>query len=325
MTRIQQEHVHEDDYILIKYHSLDVNDILQLNRDGWLHKGITVLSKKPEVFNDKYATDTLGIGKNMVDALRYWLIAAGLAVDERKKVRASDETVSNISLTPLGKLLFKKDRFIEEDISLWVIHYQLASNKAKATTWYWLFNKLPVARFDGQLCLNYLLRWVDQFALKKKPNMSSLQKDVSCVLRTYTKAHSRRRSDVSPEDSFECPLASLQLVDYLENSDSFKLNSGKRLIPIHAFAYAVLQFMKLGRDEALVEIGFQDLLSAEGSPGRIFLLSAEGLLSNIDTLIEEFPKEFSFSKTAGLNTLRLRKPDVKALDLLAAGYKGMGN
>lgn len=287
-------------------------------RDGWLHKGISTIAKKPEIFADPFATDTFGIGRNMVDAVRYWLLASGLVV-EKKPARVDEK--SKFTLSPLGKVLLQKDRFIEEDVSLWVLHYQIASNSAKATAWFWFFNKFPSTRFDSQSFLGYLNRWVEQSEMKKKPNVSSLQKDVSCVLRTYTKAHGRRRSDFSPEDSFECPFSSLQLVDYLENSDSYKMNVGKRSIPVHAFAYAVIKYVQ--REEGRVEVGFQDLLSAENSPGRIFLLSSEGLLNNIDSLVEIFPKLFSFSKTAGLNTLRLRRIDVDPLDLLSEAYVGM--
>lgn len=293
-------------------------------RDGWLHKGLSAVRNKPEIFNQQHATDYLGIGKNMVESLHYWMCALGISYDEKRTEKDSEEKSSITKLSPLGKLLYKNDKFIEEDVSLWSLHYQLASNKSKATAWFWLFNKFPAQRFDSQSCLNYLQRWIEQSEVKKKPNLSSLQKDISCVLRTYTKAHGKRRSDFSPEDSFECPFATLQLVDYLENSDSYKLNTGNRSIPVHAFAYAVLQFMKQGREKEMVEVGFQDLLSSENSPGRIYLLSSEGLLQNIDALIEKFPKIFSFSKTAGLNTLRLRK-SVDALEILELAYEGREN
>jgi len=221
-------------------------------RDGWLHKGLNVVSKNPEIFSDKYATDTFGVGRNMVDAIRYWLNASGLI--ENGKVKSTAENAgSKVVFSSLGKLLYRRDRFIEEDLSLWALHFQLATNQDKATAWFWFFNKLPVTRFDSQICLNYLVRWIEQTEVKKKPNLTSLQKDINCLLRTYTKAHGKRRADYSPEDSFECPLASLQLVDFLEHSDSYKLNFGKRMVPVAAFAYAVLSFMneKAGRERKL--------------------------------------------------------------------------
>lgn len=291
-------------------------------RDGWLHKGLSVISKNPTIFADRHATDTFGVGRNMVDALRYWLAASCLIKEDKVKSTAEKSSTARFTFTDLGKLLFKHDRFIEEDLSLWVLHFEIATNKNKATSWFWFFNKLPVTRFDSQTCLNYLVRWIEQSSVKKKPNITSLQKDINCLLRTYTKAHGKRRSDYSPEDSFECPFASLQLIDYLENSDSYKVNYGKRFIPVHAFAYAVVSFIKHGQENQL-EAGFQELLSAEGSPGRAFLLSPEGLLANIDRMVDVFPREFSFSKTAGLNTLRIRNGKLNEIEVLERGYKGL--
>ena len=44
-------------------------------RKGWLSKGMRCVVKKPDVFiaHDENPMDVLGIGANMVKALRYWL------------------------------------------------------------------------------------------------------------------------------------------------------------------------------------------------------------------------------------------------------------
>ena len=49
-------------------------------RKGWLSKGMKYVQKKPDVFvaKDENPMDVLGIGANMVKALRYWLQAVGL-------------------------------------------------------------------------------------------------------------------------------------------------------------------------------------------------------------------------------------------------------
>ena len=44
-------------------------------RKGWLSKGMKYVHIKPDIFVDKTENpmDVLGIGSNMVKALRYWL------------------------------------------------------------------------------------------------------------------------------------------------------------------------------------------------------------------------------------------------------------
>ena len=49
-------------------------------RKGWLSKGMKHVHNRADVFvsRDENPTDVLGIGTNMVKALRYWLQAVGV-------------------------------------------------------------------------------------------------------------------------------------------------------------------------------------------------------------------------------------------------------
>ena len=51
-------------------------------RKGWLYKGMSNIVKEPEVFQGAVGNpmDVLGIGANMVKALRYWLTATKLTI-----------------------------------------------------------------------------------------------------------------------------------------------------------------------------------------------------------------------------------------------------
>ena len=105
-------------------------------RKGWLSKGMKNIVQKPNVFVDKNENpmDVLGIGANMVKALRYWLPAVGLTEEATSGVRTQ-------KLTGFGRLVFKNDKFIEEIGTLYLLHYNLVKNQANATAWYWFFNK----------------------------------------------------------------------------------------------------------------------------------------------------------------------------------------
>ena len=50
-------------------------------REGWLVKGIKAVIDNPKVFSSQSATEILGIGSNMVKALKYWLIATRIIED----------------------------------------------------------------------------------------------------------------------------------------------------------------------------------------------------------------------------------------------------
>ena len=53
-------------------------------REGWLHKGLKLLIKEPELLYDEYVADWLGVGKNMARSIRHWLEVTGLAERERR-------------------------------------------------------------------------------------------------------------------------------------------------------------------------------------------------------------------------------------------------
>ena len=78
-------------------------------RKGWLSKGMKHICNKPDVFVDKEENpmDVLGIGSNMVKALRYWLQAVGLTSEPNSGKRLQ-------TLTELGQTIYENDRYIEE-------------------------------------------------------------------------------------------------------------------------------------------------------------------------------------------------------------------
>ena len=90
-------------------------------RKGWLHKGMKNIVSSPTVFIDKEVNpmEKLGLGTNMVKALRYWLQVSGLTYENQKTKMQF--------LTRFGKLVWENDKYIEEDGTLYLIHYFLLS------------------------------------------------------------------------------------------------------------------------------------------------------------------------------------------------------
>lgn len=90
-------------------------------RKGWLSKGMERIVAKPDLFVDKSENpmDILGIGTNMVKALRYWLQAVGLTEEPTTGRRVQN-------LTEFGQAVYENDRYIEELGTLYLLQYQLA-------------------------------------------------------------------------------------------------------------------------------------------------------------------------------------------------------
>src|SRR5258705_1730760 len=81
----------------------------------WLKKGYDFINEKGN-FNDESAVVDLGVGKNMVGSISYWLKAFGI-------------TDQSNHITDLGKYIFNdrtgKDPYIESLGTLWLLHYNL--------------------------------------------------------------------------------------------------------------------------------------------------------------------------------------------------------
>lgn len=95
-------------------------------RHGWLEKGVQLIQKNPHGFLEANALIKLGVGKNMVDSIKYWCIQTGLLQDvDRGEMR----------LTELGKFIFGshsfeegRDPYLEDDGTLWLLHWELMRN-----------------------------------------------------------------------------------------------------------------------------------------------------------------------------------------------------
>src|SRR5215207_327186 len=58
-------------------------------RYGWLKKGVDAVAKAPAFFSDERAMIDLGVGKNMVNSIRHWCLAAQLIQDEKSSTNRS--------------------------------------------------------------------------------------------------------------------------------------------------------------------------------------------------------------------------------------------
>ena len=73
-------------------------------RKGWLSKGMKYVQNRPDVFVSKKENpmDVLGIGSNMVKALRYWLQTVGLTSEPHAGRRTQNEKTLHADLLLSG-------------------------------------------------------------------------------------------------------------------------------------------------------------------------------------------------------------------------------
>ncbi len=283
-------------------------------RDGWLFKGLEAIRGDECALSAKDAHHSLGIGINMLKSLLYWLHATNLVTSQPTGARSRRP----LRFTEIGEIVHAYDPYLEDIGTLWLLHIELASNRALATFWYWAFNEFPQRDFTEER----LLRSNDQFLLEQEAlavAVHSLKKDARCFLRTYLPSRGSERKSFS-EDTLDCPLALLGLVREGALPGLYKFHVGQhRNLPLDIFAYALYRFREQARPDDVV-LALEDIRWAPLSPGRLLCLDTRAILD----YLEEFEHRTSrplLVQTAGLNMVTLER-GVQATDLLREYYTG---
>lgn len=278
-------------------------------RYGWLRKAVIGAEVNPNYFGQPMALVLLGVGKNMVQSIRHWGTATGMLEDlGRGAVKPSR----------IGqRLLNEWDPYLEETGSLWLVHWLLVNNPVKAAAWHHAFYQYPRRDFTKVEMVQHLSDWAARHDAKNK--LSTIERDVDCLLRTYLPGRSSRKGVA--EESFDCPLAELRLLQILEDGERFSFAFGiKRSLPDAIFAYALLEFLEAARGEQQTVV-LHEALYAPGSPGQAFKLSENALIEGIEAVEELTKGAVQMDDTAGLKQIYLRRP-VDKMALLAAFYEG---
>ena len=262
-------------------------------RKGWLNKGMKHVHQKPHLFVDKEENpmDVLGIGSNMVKALRYWLQAVGLTQEPRSGRRTQ-------TLTPFGERVFAHDRFIEEMGTLYLLHYKLVTNKEDATAWYYFYNVFNATEFSREDFVNALQSYILMSGEDISVASRSLSDDFACIVNTYVPRYKSNPARVSPENNIDCPLGELGLIDILTQK------TYKKAIPAaSSFDPWVVLAIICDQAKGRQQIGLNELLTAECNIGRVFNFDAITMIEFLRRV--EKLGEFKIIRTAGLDVIHL--------------------
>ena len=266
-------------------------------RKGWISKGMKYVAKNPEVFISKVDNpmDVLGIGANMVKALRYWLQAIGLTKEPNSGKRTQE-------FTEFGKLVFKHDMFIEEIGTLYLLQYKLASNSKLATSWYYFFNKFALSDFTKDDFAVQIINYIEMEDENVKVAPRSIEDDFSCIINTYVPRYKVSPEKVSPENNIDCPLGELGLIDIVKKERGNYVY--KKSIPsASTFNPWVILAVINANSEGRKEIGLNELLTGENNIGKIFNLDSITMLDILHTV--EGTGELKIVRTAGLDVIQL--------------------
>ena len=271
-------------------------------REGWLNKGMEAVAKDPRVFKDKYATDALGVGTNMVKAIRYWMTAFRLIKEERKE---------GTLLTDLGKVIYKEDVYFDKYFTLWVLHSNLVNNSEDATTWYAFFEKADFEEAEKEELDNFIIRELLKYSDKDTLPEKSIKTDIDVLLKMY----SNNTIKEDPEEKNVCPLSKLGLVSYNGNTIA-KKSPDLQIIDEWAILYELARIFEIENSDI---ISIDRVSDGEDSISNVFNLSRIVVNQYLDKI--ENMGYIKVDRTAGLDMIYKEK-DFDRMQIVKEYYKG---
>jgi len=285
-------------------------------RYGWLEKGVKAAADDPLVFSDKgRAMVQLGVGKNMVQSIQHWC-----QVTQLLDIRIADRK-SRFVPTNLAERFFLGshpwDEFLEDDGSLWLIHWLLATHPAHKTTWQILFSQFHRSDFIRKELVGFILALAARDGVPVAESVIS--RDVDCFLRTYLPARSKKTTSVSPEETFDCPLIELGLIQGCGDDEFYRFLVGpKPSLPSAVFGFALLQYFQ-SLSDGRNTLSVQECMYGTNSPGQVFKLDENSLMEYVEELESSTGGMIVLDETAGLKQV-YRRALVDPVSLLERHY-----
>ncbi len=277
-------------------------------RGLWLKKGFDFL-EAGNSFTSEDAVMKLGVGKNMVNAIRYWMRAFGLTKD-------GDQT------TDLAKKLLADetgwDPYLEDKASLWLLHYELIRYQ-RASTYHLIFNGLR--RDKIEFTKTHFFTYATRQAAKQdeSTNENTVKSDFDVFVKMYQRTSAQQKDR---DESASGLLTDLNLIQQLprqhKKEDEYAYviaNDDRPDLPDAVLLYGILK----GMDSFSMSVNFNTLLSEPFQVGTVFALNSSGLYAKLERIAQNRDNHAVFSDQAGVRELSFTKrPD--PLTVLATYY-----
>lgn len=260
-------------------------------RHGWLEKAYLEVENSADLNNPFLADDSIvrfGVGKNMVNAIKHWALAANFVNRRGERFEASEYAKAIMSFA---------DPYLEKTTTMWKIHYEIAKNPLN-TTIYWIFSHLNSASFSKENLERRLQDYCVQNGVVP-PASKTLKTDIGVSLAMY--CNGNRKMRVS-EDDISCPLQELNLIK-LNHDGTYSISSApKKSLSSNLLVTTICDYWEK-TDPNSSSIKLDSLLYTPGSPGRIFALTETELLDHVSTISRISSGMLEISETAGITQI----------------------
>ena len=265
----------------------------------WLKKGYDFVVQGKD-FNSPEAVINLGVGKNMVAAIRFWLRVFGICENDQP--------------TWLGNYLFNdkngKDKYLEDLASLWLLHFNLVYRN-EATLYNWFFTDFQRGRkpFSRDNLITYVKRRMVGDGKEKQFNANTVKRDVGVLMQNYCMPRK-----IQSHEDYSSLLLDLHLLLYNEETREYVINSGGKTSVIPELFLYGLSVIK-GKDNSIPFDTLQEL-------GLIFCMTDLETIDMLRLLSEHYSDVLHYSDVAGIRQVQMIK-QIEPHDILSHYYEAV--
>jgi hypothetical protein len=324
-------------------------------RYTWLPKAVRNLRENPALFSDEDAAMVrLGVGKNMVRAIRFWADASEVIHNPKPKPQTREErrvqstqpmllekatgqygtgmktgnAGADWVVSDFGNAVFGPkghDQFLEDIKTLWLIHWKLSTSTPEPLfAWHYLLNFWHRPDFTRTEALAAFTHEAER--LSKKLSAVTLDHHFTTFLHTYVPTRSKK-GDVL-EDNLDCPLVELELIQKVgerptgdssrhEAIYAFRVEEKPDISP-ELFIYCLEDFWtkRHANDKTLT---FREIAVGEGGPGQVFKLPEHDIRERLESIERDSNGSLLYQESAAFQQVA-REQRTNPLHLLKAVY-----
>lgn len=270
----------------------------------WLKKGYDFIVQENS-FSDENAIIGLGVGKNMVSSIKYWMKSFSL-LD------------GNNEITSFAHRIFNEnnglDKYLEDISTLWLLHYMLISQNY-ASIYNLVFSELHRSKneFDISSLENFIKRKCSEDGFPFNEN--TVKKDIRTFIHNYVQPINKGNVD----EIYSSLLIDLNLILYYRNEDTKRDYYSFNHRNINLPPYQLIVFIILNTFEDNT-IDFRELMYGKTPIGLIMCLTE----NDMDHLLSEAQnnlKWFIYTEDAGNKQIQLKNRPVDFWSILVSYYQ----
>ncbi len=264
----------------------------------WLKRGYDFICDDGN-FNAEDAVVRLGVGKNMVSSIKYWMRAFGFI----------DTTNTT---TDIARYLLDdnsgKDPFFEDIGTLWLLHFILI-NEDYATIYKKTFIDFHRQRneIEKVKLQNFIKATCFDRAYANLYNENTVKKDVDVLLHNYCGAG---KENIEEQNTLLLPL---NLIRIGAEKDTWIFNYiNQNSVPAEIFLYAIISTKEIESGSVPFEL-LQKL-------ALVFCMNNNELIEIIGRVCLIYPSEIIFSDNSGIKELQFKR-DFDRIEILDNYYR----